>query len=396
MNKIMILFFIMMFMIGTDTFLISPLLPTLQTVYGIPTEISGWLVSAYALGYAVFALIAGPISDGLNRKRVMLGGMSFFAISTFLCGLAPSFWWMITFRFFFFFRAAFVSPQVWVSIPLLVSKNQVMKSIGIATAGLSLAQVLGLPIGAYLATIHYTTPFFIIGICSAILVIFIYIALPEIQPLQIEQKHQSIVSCYQQLLGESKVSLSYFAYFLFQTGNFAAFSFFGVWLATQFKLQVNEVGTAMLILGLGNLAGNILGPRLVKKLGYTYAFYGGILVVASLYVILPYLKQILLVELFFFILFFITGILFVLMMSRLQKISSIARGTGAALANSSMYIGQTIGAAVAGVLFAVFDNFTFIGSFTAILYVVSLLVFRKSDRYMTEELGGRRPSLYKQ
>ncbi|PFN04969.1 MULTISPECIES: MFS transporter [Bacillus cereus group] len=386
MNKIMIMFFIIMFMIGTDTFLISPLLPTLQTIYGVPTEISGWMVSTYALGYAVFALIAGPISDGLNRKRVMLGGMSFFAISTFLCGTAPSFGWMLTFRFCAGVSAAFVSPQVWASIPLLVSKNQIVKSIGIATAGLSLAQVLGLPIGAYLATIHYTTPFFTIGICSAVLVIFIYFVFPEIQPQHIEKKQQPIVSRYKQLLGDSKTSLAYFAYFLFQTGNFAAFSFFGVWLATQFKLQVNEVGTAMLILGLGNLTGNIVGPRLVKKLGYMYSFYGGIFVLAGLYVILPYLKHILLVELFFFILFFITGILFVLMMSHLQKISSVARGTGAALANSSMYIGQTIGAAVAGVLFVTFDNFIFIGSFTAILYVVSLLVFRKSDRYVTVEI----------
>ncbi|OOG93696.1 hypothetical protein BTH41_03689 [Bacillus mycoides] len=87
------------------------------------------------------------------------------------------------------------------------------------------------------------------------------------------------------------------------------------------------------------------------------------------------------------ILFFITGILFVLMMSHLQKISSTARGTGAALANSSMYIGQTIGAAVGGMLFASFHNFISIGYFTAALYVFSLLVFRKSDRYIKKEVG---------
>ncbi|CAI8915169.1 multidrug transporter [Bacillus pseudomycoides] len=85
------------------------------------------------------------------------------------------------------------------------------------------------------------------------------------------------------------------------------------------------------------------------------------------------------------------------MMSYLQKISSVARGTGAALANSSMYIGQTIGSAVAGVLFVAFDNFIFIGVFTAILYVVSLLVFRKSDRYMTGEIGEKqKTALYNQ
>ncbi|EJP87233.1 MULTISPECIES: MFS transporter [Bacillus] len=379
MNRVLAVFFTIMFMIGTDTFLISPLLPTLQQVYHVSTELSGWMVSSYALGYAGFALIAGPISDGLNRKKVMVLGMSFFAISTFLCGIAPSFLWMLTFRFLAGVSAAFVSPQVWASIPLLIEKKQIVKAIGVATAGLSISQILGLPMGAYLATIHYTMPFYFIGILSALLVILIYVVLPEIQPVYISGNKKSILKRYKQLLTDSKVSLSYFAYFIFQTGNFAAFSFFGVWLFVQFGLQVHEVGTAMLVLGLGNLAGNILGPRLVNKIGYNFSFYGGIVFTAVLYIILPYLKSIIFVELFFFVLFFVTGILFVLMMGHLQNMSTIARGTGAALANASMYIGQMIGAAIAGMLFATSHNFILVGSFTALLYVLALFLFRKSE-----------------
>ncbi|QUG83733.1 MFS transporter [Bacillus nitratireducens] len=380
MKRVLAVFFTIMFMIGTDTFLISPLLPTLQQVYHVSTELSGWMVSSYALGYAGFALIAGPISDGLNRKKVMVLGMSFFALSTFLCGMAPSFLWMLTFRFLAGVSAAFVSPQVWASIPLLIEKKQIVKAIGIATAGLSISQILGLPIGAYLATIHYTTPFFVISILSALLVVLIYVTLPEIQPVQIGGNEKNILKRYKQLLRDSKVSLSYFAYFVFQTGNFAAFSFFGVWLSSQFGLQVHEVGTAMLVLGLGNLTGNIFGPRIVNKIGYNISFYGGIVFTAVLYVILPHLKNIIFVELFFFVLFFVTGILFVLMMGRLQNMSSIARGTGAALANASMYIGQMIGAAIAGMLFAASHNFILVGSFTALLYIGALFLFRKSEK----------------
>ncbi|HDR7710604.1 TPA: MFS transporter [Bacillus cereus] len=380
MNRVLAVFFMIMFMIGTDTFLISPLLPTLQQVYHVSTELSGWMVSSYALGYAGFALIAGPISDGLNRKKVMVLGMSFFAISTFLCGIAPSFLWMLTFRFLAGVSAAFVSPQVWASIPLLIEKKQIVKAIGVATAGLSISQILGLPLGAYLATIHYTIPFYFIGILSALLVILIYVVLPEIQSVHIGGNKKAILQRYKQLLTDSKVSLSYFAYFVFQTGNFAAFSFFGVWLSIQFGLQVHEVGTAMLVLGLGNLAGNIFGPRLVNKIGYNLSFYGGIIFTSVLYVLLPHVKNIVLVELSFFALFFVTGILFVLMMRHLQNISSVARGTGAALANASMYIGQMIGAAIAGMLFVVSHNFILIGSFTALLYIGALFLFRKSEK----------------
>ncbi|HDR8069769.1 TPA: MFS transporter [Bacillus cereus] len=380
MNRVLAVFFMIMFMIGTDTFLISPLLPTLQQVYHVSTELSGWMVSSYALGYAGFALIAGPISDGLNRKKVMVLGMSFFAISTFLCGITPSFLWMLTFRFLAGVSAAFVSPQVWASIPLLIEKKQIVKAIGVAIAGLSISQILGLPLGAYLATIHYTIPFYFIGILSALLVILIYVVLPEIQSVHIGGNKKAILQRYKQLLTDSKVSLSYFAYFVFQTGNFAAFSFFGVWLSIQFGLQVHEVGTAMLVLGLGNLTGNIFGPRIVNKIGYNLSFYGGIIFTAVLYVLLPHVKNIVLVELSFFALFFWTGILFVLMMRHLQNISSAARGTGAALANASMYIGQMIGAAIAGMLFAVSHNFILIGSFTALLYIGALFLFRKSEK----------------
>ncbi|PFZ22737.1 MFS transporter [Bacillus wiedmannii] len=380
MKKVLAVFFTIMFMIGTDTFLISPLLPTLQQVYHVSTELSGWMVSSYALGYAGFALIAGPISDGLNRKKVMVIGMSFFALSTFLCGMAPSFLWMLAFRFLAGVSAAFVSPQVWASIPLLIEKEQIVKAFGIATAGLAVSQILGLPVGSYLAMIHYTTPFFVIGILSALLVILIYVVLPEIQPVHIGGSKTNILKRYKQLLTDSKVSLSYFAYFVFQTGNFAAFSFFGVWLSSKFGLQVHEVGTAMLVLGLGNLTGNIFGPRIVNKIGYNLSFYGGIVFTAVLYVLLPHVKNIVLVELLFFVLFFVTGILFVLMMRYLQNISSVARGTGAALANASMYIGQMIGAAIAGLLFAASHNFILIGSFTALLYVVALFLFRRSEK----------------
>ncbi|MCH5472251.1 MFS transporter [Bacillus cereus] len=380
MNRVLAVFFMIMFMIGTDTFLISPLLPTLQQVYHVSTELSGWMVSSYALGYAGFALVAGPISDGLNRKKVMVLGMSFFAISTFFCGIAPSFLWMLTFRFLAGVSAAFVSPQVWASIPLLIEKKQIVKAIGVATAGVSISQILGLPLGAYLATIHYTIPFYFIGILSALLVILIYVVLPEIQSVHIGGNKKAILQRYKQLLTDSKVSLSYFAYFVFQTGNFAAFSFFGVWLSIQFGLQVHEVGTAMLVLGLGNLIGNIFGPRIVNKIGYNLSFYGGIIFTAVLYVLLPHVKNIVLVELLFFALFFVTGILFVLMMRHLQNMSSVARGTGAALANASMYIGQMIGVAIAGMLFAISHNFILIGSFTALLYIGALFLFRKSEK----------------
>lgn len=60
MKKLVTLSFLVMFLIGTDTFLVSPLIPALSSQMSFPLSHGGWLVSAYAIGYCIAALIAGP------------------------------------------------------------------------------------------------------------------------------------------------------------------------------------------------------------------------------------------------------------------------------------------------------------------------------------------------
>ena len=105
--------FFTMFAIGTDTFLVAPLLPLLQRELDVPLSRAGWLVSAYALGYALFALVAGPVSDRHDRRRVILSGLAAFAVLTCACGLVWSFWSMVAARFLAGVSAAFVSSQIW-------------------------------------------------------------------------------------------------------------------------------------------------------------------------------------------------------------------------------------------------------------------------------------------
>ncbi|WP_445489776.1 MFS transporter [Niallia sp. 03133] len=378
MNKVIILFFFVMFVIGTDTFLISPLLPTLSALYHVPTDISGWMVSSYALGYAIFAFISGPISDNLNRKKVMIYGMICFMISTFLCGLAINFWLMCTMRFIAGVSAAFVTPQVWASIPLLVSPEKIIKSMGIVTAGLAVSQLFGLPIGSCLASFSWNMPFFILSSCSFILLFLIIFLIPSIENNKNIQNKESIFHRYKSLFSQSRTSILFLAYFLFQTGNFATFTFLGTWLNHDYNFSVSQIGGAMLVLGLGNLCGSIFGSRYIHKIGTTSALLGGITLMGILYFCLPFYSNISLVEISFFFLFFIGGILFPLMMSLLQSLSATARGTIAALSNSLMYIGTTVGALIAGQLYHYFNYFLAVTTFTAIMYVMSIVFFRQS------------------
>ncbi|RUT29636.1 MFS transporter [Paenibacillus zeisoli] len=387
MAKVLSLYFLIMFVIGTDTFLISPLLPTLRSEFGVSIQASGWMMGAYSVGYALFALLAGPLSDGWNRRKVMIYGMLGFAISTFLCGFAFDFWSMFAFRALAGISAAFTSPQVWATIPMLVKPNKIVKSMGIATAGLAVSQTLGVPIGTYLAVGSWHLPFFIIGGFSVLLLILILIFVPDFKPA-VTGKQPSIGGRYLTLLREGKAQKSFFAYLMFQTGNFAAFTFMGTWLADKFGMNITEIGSVLIFLGLGNIVGSFFGSRVVEKWGRHVVLPLGITLMLVLYAALNFAPSGIAVKGLYFFIYMIAGTIFPVMMSLLQTLSATARGTIASLSNAVMYTATTIGAYVAGLLYASFHGFTAVIVFTAICYFLSILLWVNSRVALVDKRTG--------
>lgn len=379
MKKIFILVFLIMFLIGTDTFLVSPLLPTLTETYGISSGISGWLVSAYALGYALFALISGPISDRLNRKKVMVGGFVAFSLSTFACGLAPNFVTMLLCRFLAGVSASFVTPQVWASIPILVEPKDIVKTMGYASAGLSISQLIGIPIGSYLATYTWHTPFFTIALFAFVLLILIAALFPEIKTSQ-EAKNErfSLMRTYSGLLGTTGVLKYLFAYFVFQMGTFTTFTFIGSWFTKDFGLGLSGVGTAMIAIGLGNTIGSLYGNRIVKKIGESKTLIYALPLLVILYIVLPFMPSLITAEIVLFTIFLANGCIFPVLMALLQTFTTNARSTASSLSNSAMYAGTTLGGIIGGFLFASVIGFYGVSIFTAIIYFLSIGLFASS------------------
>ncbi|MCH5584734.1 MFS transporter [Shimazuella sp. AN120528] len=378
MKKVTCLFFFIMFFIGADLFIVSPLLPTLRTAFHISVEHSGWIVSAFALGYALFALLAGPLSDGWDRKKVMMIGLLSFGLFTLLCGFATTFWGMLLFRFLAGISGAFVTPQVWASIPQLIPSEKILKAMGIVTAGLAVSQMIGVPIGSYLAAFNWRTPFFAVGACSFFMVILIVFFLPSIPPILSEKKSPSILKRYRVLLQESRSKITFFAYFVFQLGNFATFTFMGTWFADRFNLDVASIGSVILFLGLGNTLSSFFSSNWVQKIGLKNSFIWGVIVLILLFIVLPFLPNIIVVTIFYSFIYVVIGMVFPIIMRLLQTLSTSSRGTISSLANATMYLGSTIGSTVAGILYANASGFLSVSLFTVLCLLSSLLLFQKS------------------
>ena len=365
--------FATLFVIGTDTFLTAPLLPLLQREFGVSVSQSGWLVSAYALGYALFALIAGPISDRLDRRKVLLAGLIGFTVFTAACGGTWDFWSLFATRLFAGIAAAFVTPQIWASIPVTVAPPSIVKTMGYATAGLAIAQVVGIPIGSFLSSLGWRIPFFAIAAASVLLWILLYARFPNVRPANAAGGR--LFAPYAHVGRSRPLMLSLVAYLLFQTGNFAALSFIGSWFSQDFGATQTMIGAAMIVIGLGNAIGSLTGSRLVARLGQQRSLLLGILALGAIYLVTAFVHTLWIAVVVLALGMLVGGFLFPVLMSELQSHTDLARGTVSSLSNAAMYAGTTIGGAVGGYLLTQFTGYSGVAVFTVAAYIVSLGVY---------------------
>src|SRR5204863_2632275 len=98
------------FMVVLDIAIVNVALPSIKTDLGFSQENLQWVISAYALFFGGFLLLAGWAADLLGRRRLFLAGLVLFTVSSLLAGLAWSEASLIVARSLQGLGAAVISP----------------------------------------------------------------------------------------------------------------------------------------------------------------------------------------------------------------------------------------------------------------------------------------------
>ncbi|WP_406189874.1 MFS transporter [Streptomyces griseus] len=354
--------FVTMFVIGTDTFLVAPMLPTLSDEFGVTTSVSGWMVSAYALGFALFALVAGPLSDGRDRRSVLLLGFAGFAAATALCGVAQGFWSMILFRVLAGMSAALVTPQIWASIPVLVPGNAVVKTMGFAGAGMSISQVVGVPLGGWLAASSWHVPFFAVAGLSAVAWLVLFRVFPSVQATPATER-TGFFATYAGLFRSRIFAWYLVGYLAYQTGVFETISFIGSWLSRDFGLGVSATCR--------------------QRLGEPRTLACTFVALVVLYGAVPFAPNLAVAITLLALGSAMLGINYPIFMAMLLSQTTAARGTVSSLATTALYVGTTIGGFVGGVLLTEFEGFYGVAGFTVFCLLLAAVVFGGAGAFKT-------------
>ncbi|WP_158808508.1 MFS transporter [Beijerinckia sp. L45] len=134
------------FAIGTTEFAAMSLLPAFAPDLGIDNPTAGHVISVYALGVVVGAPVITVLAAKIARRTLLVGLMLVFALGNGLSALAPSYHWMLAFRFLaglphgaYFGVATLVAAS-------LVPRAQRSQAVSRVIAGLTVATIVGVPL----------------------------------------------------------------------------------------------------------------------------------------------------------------------------------------------------------------------------------------------------------
>lgn len=138
------------FGIGTTEFVIMGLLPEVASSFGVTIPQAGYLVSGYAMGVVVGAPIVAIATARLPRKTALLALIGVFLLGNLGCALAPSYALLMAARILTAFaHGAFFGIGAVVARDL-VPRERRTQAVALMFAGLTLANVLGVPLGTAL------------------------------------------------------------------------------------------------------------------------------------------------------------------------------------------------------------------------------------------------------
>jgi len=142
-----------LFMIMLDNTVVNVALPAIQRDLGIDVAELEWVVTGYALSFAVLMLTGGKLADMHGRRRIFLIGLAIFTFSSLLCGLAGTAELLTAARVLQGVGAAFMMPATLSIITATFPPKERGAALGIWAGVSAMALAIG-PLVGGLITEH--------------------------------------------------------------------------------------------------------------------------------------------------------------------------------------------------------------------------------------------------
>ena len=238
------------------------LLPDIARDFLISIPTAGHLISAYAAGVVIGAPLLVAISGNFGPKKILLALMGIFTLFNGLSIIAPGNNALLVIRLLaglphgaFFGVGSVVASR-------LADKGKEARAISMMFAGLTLANLLIVPLGTYVGH-HYSWryTFAIVTLIGVITLIFLQLWMPVI-PISRSGNFKSELGVFRRWEPWLIILMTAIG----TGGLFAWISYIAPLMTDVSHFSANTVSYIMILAGLGMVVGNIAGGKLADKM----------------------------------------------------------------------------------------------------------------------------------
>jgi predicted MFS family arabinose efflux permease len=261
------------FTVILDFMILSPLGAMLIPELHIGTAQFGEVVSGYAIAAGISGLLAAGFADRFDRKHLLLFFYTGFVLGTLLCALATSFRFLLLARIVtgvFGGVVGSVGMAIVADLFALHRRGRVMGLMQTAFAG---AQVLGLPIGLYLAN-HFgwhSGFYFIVAIGVAVIAVIAVYLRPVALHLSVAPQHSPAEHLWRTATNRRYI-IGFTATMLLATGGFMLMPFASTFSVNNLGLTFQQLPLVYMITGCFTIVTGPLIGKLSDRVG-KYALF---------------------------------------------------------------------------------------------------------------------------
>jgi predicted MFS family arabinose efflux permease len=274
------------FTIVLDFMVLSPLGALLMPALDITPRQFGLVVSVYAIAAAVAGILAAGFADRYDRKKFLLFFYAGFLLGTVFCGLAPDYPLLLAARVvtgLFGGVVGAASYAVVADVFPLALRGRVM---GLIMTAFGASQVLGIPIGIFLAThFGWHAPFLMIaGVCALVGVVIVIRMRPVDTHLE-QTRNQHPVQHLWKTATSSRYWVGFLATMLLATGGFMLMPFASAFTVNNQHIAIDCLPILYAITGVCSMIFGPLIGRLSDRIGkyQTFCYASVIVIVTVLY-----------------------------------------------------------------------------------------------------------------
>lgn len=253
------------FAIGTEGFMIAPLLPQIADDLVLSLSRAAMLVTVFTITLAISSPVLTVMTAAANRRNLLIGAMAAFAAANIVAWRSTGFAGIMTARVLLALAAGVYLPNANALVGAIVPVEKRGWALAVVTGGMTIAIALGLPLGAVIGhAFGWRWTFFAVGLLASVATVGLLLGIPggAAESVRVPGFRERIrVAAQPSILRALSVTL------FWAMGAFTAYPFIAPYLHASLGLENNGVSATVFLWGISAAVGLIVGGSLNDRLG---------------------------------------------------------------------------------------------------------------------------------